>query len=175
MTLIYTRLANADDLEKIMLIIKEAKQFLRESGSSQWQGEYPNEAVIKEDISHKNGYVLMVDKQVAAYSAAIVGIEPTYASIDGKWKNELDQYATFHRVAISSDYRGMHLSSYLISNLISILVARGIVNFRIDTSRKNQILQHIAKKHGFVKRGIIQVDEDPEDPDRLAYELNLIN
>ena len=48
-----------------------------------------------------------------------------------------------------------------------------IKNFRIDTSRKNQIMQHLALKNNFIERGIIMVDEDPEDPSRLAYELNL--
>ena len=33
-------------------------------------------------------------------------------------------------------------------------------------------MQKLAKKNGYVYRGIIQV-EDPIDPDRLAYELNL--
>lgn len=34
-------------------------------------------------------------------------------------------------------------------------------------------MQHLALKHNFIERGIIMVDEDPEDPSRLAYELNL--
>jgi hypothetical protein len=53
------------------------------------------------------------------------------------------------------------------------MVSQKIRNFRIDTSRKNKIMQHLAIKHNFIERGIIQVEEDPEDPNRLAYELNL--
>lgn len=34
-------------------------------------------------------------------------------------------------------------------------------------------MQHLAVKHNFIERGIIQVDEDPKDPSRLAYELNI--
>ena len=61
----------------------------------------------------------------------------------------------------------------MFSDLTSSMVNQGIKNFRIDTSRKNQIMQHLAIKNNFIERGIIMVDKDPEDPNRLAYELNL--
>ena len=158
MTLIYTRYATNADLSNIMGIINEAKDFLKQSGSSQWQGTYPDEDTILTDIKNKS---------------ALVWIEPTYQKINGEWKNTNDDYVTFHRLAISSKYRGMHLANFMFSDLISIMVNQGIKNFRIDTSRKNQIMQHLALNHNFIERGIIMVDEDPEDPSRLAYELNL--
>lgn len=173
MALIYTRYATNEDLSNIMVIINEAKDFLKQSGSSQWQGTYPNEDTILTDIKNKNALVLIVDDQVAGYAASVIGIEPTYQKINGEWENTNDDYATFHRLAISSKYRGMHLANFMFSDLISIMVNQGIKNFRIDTSRKNQIMQHLALKHNFIERGIIMVDEDPEDPSRLAYELNL--
>lgn len=173
MTLIYTRYADKIDLPEIMTIINEAKLFLKESGSSQWQGNYPNENTIQTDIKNKNALVLMVDNQIAGYAASIVGKEATYQNIDGAWKNENDNYATFHRLAISSKYREMHLASFMFSDLISIMASQEIRNFRIDTSRKNKIMQHLAVKHNFIERGIIQVEEDPADPSRIAYELNL--
>lgn len=173
MTLIYTRYATKNDLSRIMTIINEAKNFLKQSGSSQWQGTYPDETTILTDIKNKDAFVLIVDNQVAGYGASIIGIEPTYQKINGEWKNTKDNYATFHRLAISSKYRGMHLANFMFSDLISLMASQGIRNFRIDTSRKNKIMQHLALKHNFIERGIIMVDEDPEDPSRLAYELNL--
>ena len=172
-TLVYTRYANNHDLSDIMTIINEAKLFLKQSGSSQWQGSYPNEKTIQNDIKNKYAFVLVVDNQVAGYAASVIGEEPTYKKIDGSWKNKTADYATFHRLAISSKYCGMHLATLMFSDLISIMVSQKIRNFRIDTSRKNKIMQHLALKHNFIERGIIQVEEDPEDPNRLAYELNL--
>lgn len=54
----YTRLANENDLTEIMAIIGDAKKFLKASGSTQWQGGYPNKEVILDDIKNKNAYVL---------------------------------------------------------------------------------------------------------------------
>lgn len=171
--LIYTRIALNTDIGTIMEIIQEAKDFLRTSKSSQWQGKYPDLATIQEDIENQNGFVLISGSKVIAYAAVVVGVEPTYINIEGKWENNVDPYTTIHRMAISSKYRGMHLADRFLSNIISIMVAQGIKNFRIDTSRKNQIVQHIAISHDFKYRGIIYVAEDPKDKSRLAYELNL--
>ena len=102
----YTRLATNNDLISIMKIIDNAKEFLKKSGSTQWQNSYPDEESILEDIKNKSGYVFIVENKVAAYAAVIIGIEPTYQEINGAWKNELEDYATIHRICFSSDFQG---------------------------------------------------------------------
>lgn len=173
MSLIFTRRAQNSDVDKIVQILNDAISFLKESGSSQWQSGYPNRETVEEDIEKQVAWVLTVDNEVAGYAAVVIGDEPTYADIEGKWENNVDTYATIHRIAVSSKFRGMHLSQFFLSNIISLTYAQGIHNFRIDTSRKNKIVQHIAVSHNFIERGIIQVTEDPVDSSRIAYELNL--
>lgn len=173
MSLIFTRRAQNSDVDKIVQILQDAISFLKESGSSQWQSGYPNRETVEEDIEKQVAWVLTVDNEVAGYAAVVIGREPTYADIEGKWENNVDTYATIHRIAVSSKFRGMHLSQFFLSNIISLTYAQGIHNFRIDTSRKNKIVQHIAVSHNFIERGSIQVTEDPVDSSRIAYELNL--
>lgn len=168
----FTRLATQDDISKIMLIVEEAKDFLKRSGSTQWQNGYPNKNSIEEDIKNKNGYVFIAGDQIAGYAAVIEGIEPTYVKIDGSWKNEQDEYATIHRICFSSNYQGQGLAKIFVSNIITLKYANGIKNFRVDTHRLNVPMQTLAEHNGFKYQGIIQCDEE-KDPDRLAYELNL--
>lgn len=168
----FTRRAEIQDVDAIVEILKEAKAFLKAAGSPQWQSGYPNRKTILDDIQNNNGYVFVVGGQVAAYAAVIVGPDPNYAKIDGAWQNNDDPYATVHRICISSAYQGQGLAGIFYSNILSLLYARGIRNFRVDTYKLNRPMQKLAKKNGYVYRGIIQV-EDPIDPDRLAYELNL--
>lgn len=167
MSLIFTRRAQNSDVDKIVQILNDAISFLKESGSSQWQSGYPNRATVEDDIKNGCAWVLTVDNEVAGYAAVVIGREPTYADIEGKWENNVDTYATIHRIAVSSKFRGMHLSQFFLSNIISLTYAQGIHNFRIDTSRKNKIVQHIAVSHNFIERGIIQVTEDPVDSSRM--------
>lgn len=172
MSLLFARQATAADLPAIMKILRSAVSFLKKSGSPQWQSGYPNEDVVREDLRQKNAYVLLVDRQVAGYAAVITGPEPNYKHIDGAWHNTSAPYATIHRIALSGNYRGQHLASRFLSNLISIKYSQGVRNFRVNTYKKNWSMQALAENQGFVKRGVIEVD-DPLDPRRLAYELNL--
>lgn len=172
MSLIYIRKAAKNDLDQIMPIIDEAKKFLKEDGNPQWQSGYPNVDAISTDIEQDAAWVLIVDQKVAGYTAVTSDPDPNYHQIDGRWNNDLDPYVAIHRVAISNEYRGMHLASYLLSSLISLHYAEGVRNYRVDTFRRNEIVQHLVKDAGFIERGTIKND-DPIDPYRVAYELNL--
>lgn len=170
---IYTRPAQMNDLPMIMEIIAGAKEFLKASGSPQWQTGYPATSDIELDIKNSHAYVLLVAGQVVGYAAVIIGDEPTYHNIaHGSWQNTTAPYATIHRLALASAFRGQHLSYFFFSNIITIVVGRGVHNLRLDTYRHNQPVQRLATHLGFIQRGEILVD-DPLDPRRIAFELNL--
>ncbi|MDO4912515.1 MAG: GNAT family N-acetyltransferase [Lactobacillus sp.] len=173
MKLKFIRRANQADLTEIMRIINDCKQMLKNAGSSQWQNGYPDEDIILADINANYGWVLVADGKTAGYLAACPGIEPTYQEIDGEWSNNTDPYVTIHRLAIHSDFRGQHLSSLFLSNMTSVMYETGERNFRIDTGRKNIIMQKLVQGLGFEQKGFIKFPNDIQDPIRLAYELNL--
>ncbi len=170
---IYLRCAQLQDLPAIMKIIDDAKELLKKNGSPQWQNGYPNQETLTQDIAMQTNWVLINDNKVAATATLQLTPEPTYRNItQGQWQQPDEPYATIHRVAISSNYRGQGLSKLLFSNLLTVGQMQGIKNFRVDTHRSNKAMQHIAENFNFKKRGIIKVN-DQNDPERLAYELNL--
>ena len=170
---IYLRRAQLQDLPEIMKIIDDAKELLNKNGSPQWQNGYPNQETLTQDIAMQTNWVLINDNKVAATATLQLTPEPTYRNItQGQWQQPDEPYATIHRVAISSNYRGQGLSKLLFSNLLTVGQMQGIKNFRVDTHRSNKAMQHIAENFNFKKRGIIKVN-DQNDPERLAYELNL--
>lgn len=173
MAAIYIRKAVTEDFDKINAIISQAKKLLKADGSPQWQDGHPDAQTIKDDIAKQVMWVLIVDGQVAGNAALILSPEPTYATIEaGEWADTTSDYYTIHRIALSSQFRGQHLTDFFMSNLISMGIQAGVFNFRLDIHRLNKRVQHIAEKNGFVQRDIIHV-EDAIDDRRLAYELNL--
>lgn len=172
MSTIYIRKAVARDIDDIMVVINEAKAMMKAEGSPQWQAGDPNEEIILSDMEKEYAYVLIVDGEIAGTACLMMEDDPSYAVIDGAWENDMDPYATIHRIAISNKYRGQHLTDYFLSNLITVAYAKGFKNMRIDTYKLNERMQHISLKHGFEYRGMVKVN-DPIDPNRLAYELNL--
>ena len=170
---IYLRRAQLQDLTAIMKIIDDAKELLKKNGSPQWQNGYPDQETFTQDIVMQTNWILINDNKVVATATLQLTLEPTYRNItQGQWQQPDEPYATIHRVAISSNYRGQGLSKLLFSNLLTVGQMQGIKNFRVDTHRSNKAMQHIAENFNFKKRGIIKVN-DQNNPERLAYELNL--
>lgn len=170
---IYLRRAQLQDLTAIMKIIDDAKELLKKNGSPQWQNGYPDQETFTQDIVMQTNWILINDNKVVATATLQLTPEPTYRNItQGQWQQPDEPYATIHRVAISSNYRGQGLSKLLFSNLLTVGQMQGIKNFRVDTHRNNKAMQHIVENFNFKKRGIIKVN-DQNDPERLAYELNL--
>ncbi|MDD1400109.1 GNAT family N-acetyltransferase [Limosilactobacillus reuteri] len=170
---IYLRRTQLQDLTAIMKIIDDAKELLKKNDSPQWQNGYPDQETFTQDIVMQTNWILINDNKVVATATLQLTPEPTYRNItQGQWQQPDEPYATIHRVAISSNYRGQGLSKLLFSNLLTVGQMQGIKNFRVDTHRSNKAMQHIAENFNFKKRGIIKVN-DQNDPERLAYELNL--
>lgn len=157
------RLAFPNEIERIMEIIEEARAFLKASGSDQWQGSYPAEADIFDDILNGHGWVALVEGSIVAYAAVIVGKEDAYEKIyDGKWKHNHTRYTVFHRIAVSSQYSGQKVAQTFLQGLIE---GHDGQDFRCDTHEKNLIMQHILEKLGYVYCGKVQIEGE-----RLAYQ-----
>lgn len=157
------RLAFPNEVGKIMTIIEEARAFLKASGSDQWQGAYPAETDIFEDILKGQGWVAVIEGDIVAYAAVIVGQEEAYEKIyDGKWQHNHPRYTVFHRIAVSGQFSGQKIGQTFIQGLIE---GHAGPDFRCDTHEKNVIMQHILEKLGYVYCGKI-----PLEGERLAYQ-----
>lgn len=173
MALIYMRKAKTSDIDAMMEIIDEAKALLKADGSTQWQDGHPDRTLLLNDIEHGFARVLIVDGEVAGTATLMTAPDPNYAKIEGSWSDTTDPYGTIHRIAISSKFRGLKLSKFFFSNLISDTYSQGIYHMRIDTHEMNKRMQHLVKEFGFKYTGIIYVS-DAIDGKRLAYELSMV-
>ncbi|WP_057769389.1 GNAT family N-acetyltransferase [Lactobacillus selangorensis] len=173
MAAIYVRQATLADLPAIMELIQDAKDHLKSQDVDQWQNGYPDEAAFHDDIEHGFNYVLISDGKIAGTATLFPSPDPYYGQIDhGAWAGDPDEkYVVIHRIAISSQFRGQHLSKLLISNLISIAVLLGYHDIRIDTHPDNKGMQHVITTNGFIYRGYIYMFEDKQP--RYAYQLEL--
>ncbi|MGX7059091.1 GNAT family N-acetyltransferase [Vagococcus humatus] len=168
----YVRLATLADLPQIMTIIAEAKELLKEDGSSQWQDGEPSRDTLQEDIHLQHCYLLVVGSQIAGVAALVTEPDPNYQQIAGEGWQKQGPYATIHRIAISPSFKGQHLGRYFFSNLLTLAYQKGFRQMRIDTHEMNIRMQSLIQAFGFSYQGIIYVSPNPEGK-RLAYELSL--
>ena len=159
------RLATVNDLPDIQRIIDEARVLLARDGIPQWQGPYPDLDTIREDIDREWSYVLDIDGHAVATSTLGQEPDPNYAELlSGQWAPGSDTpYAAIHRTAITSGYRGHHLSRNLFCGLIDEAWRLGYRQLRIDTHQLNARMRHIIDEHGFRYAGVVFVRGNRND------------
>ena len=81
MSSIYLRQARDEDLTKVLDIISGAKKTLKDRGVDQWQAGYPDDAILKQDLSDGINYVMLLDGEVVGTAALQQGIEPNYEEL----------------------------------------------------------------------------------------------
>ncbi|MDD5935586.1 MAG: GNAT family N-acetyltransferase [Clostridiales bacterium] len=168
------RKAEISDLSGIMEVIEDARQYLKEQGIDQWQDGFPTQEVIVEDIVMHESYVFVEDEEIVGYMAVNLDTEASYETIyDGAWKLEGSDYATIHRNAVKSTYRGQGISLRMFFLAEQLCRKNNKQSIRIDTHRDNQLMQHLATKYGYEYCGVIQLANGAGE--RIVYEKVLFN
>lgn len=161
------RKAEFKDVDQIVEIMNQAKAYFKEKGIPQWQGDYPDETDVMEDIRNDGAYVISDGNDVIGYSF-IAGIhEPNYDHIEGKWLNS-NLYYVVHRTCISNTCKGHGIASILISFAKEKALAEGLHDIRIDTHEMNHSMRRLIEKSGFAYCGVIYVEDGSP---RYAYQL----
>ena len=161
-------LAQPEDFDRAIEILRSGRDFQRQQGFVQWGDNFPDPEIIRSDIRKQNGYVVTADGKIAAYFYLGFDGDPSYPLIRGAWNYEED-YAVIHRIAIAPEFRGLGLSSVVFKLAEEFCRKKGVSLLRIDTHEDNKRMQHILAKNGFVYCGIVLQNGS----DRLAYEKKI--
>ena len=148
------------DLHTVMKIYKIARNtMIKNNNHSQWGKKFPKRSWVKKDIKENNSYVIINDNKIVGVFSLILGIDPTYINIEGKWIND-KPYATIHKLASDNSTKGILKTALDFS-------FRKINNIRIDTYKENKIMIHLLEKNQFTYCGIIYVRNHSP---RLAFQ-----
>lgn len=159
----YFRPALPEDLPRILDIYEKARAFMRQSGNpNQWRSHHPAVEILADDIQKGQLYLCMEGDDIAAVFCYFQGVDPTYLHIDGgQWLNDMP-YGVIHRIAVSSQGKGIATLCY------DWALAR-CKNLRIDTHHDNLPMQRSLQKHGFTRCGIIYLLNGDE---RIAFHIS---
>lgn len=160
------RKANKNELEEILNIYKEAREYMALNGNKdQWGDNYPPRKLIEEDIATGKCYI-SYDEHICGVFYFAIENDPMYDVIkDGEWLND-NEYAVVHRIAVSKNTHNKGIASQCIDYAVEICKANNMFDLRMDTHKDNQPMQRFLEKKGFEKCGIVYADDGTE---RLAY------
>ncbi len=155
------RKAALDELNEIMAIYDNARRYMSENGNpAQWINGYPGIELVKGNIIDGKSYVCVEDNRIVGVFYFDIGPDPTYATVyEGEWMND-SPYGVVHRIASASHKKGV--ASYCLNWCFD-----KCPNIRIDTHKDNIIMQNLLSKNGFLKCGIIYLENGAE---RIAYQ-----
>lgn len=159
------RKAEKGEKEAILRVYATARAFMRRNGNrEQWTNGYPGECEIGNDIDAGNLYVgIDQDGEIAVVFAFIIGEDPTYREIDGRWLND-EPYGTIHRIGSSGKHSGM------LGECVEYCLEK-VPNIRIDTHRDNRPMLAALQRLEFHRCGvIICADGTPREAFQLVRE-----
>lgn len=149
------------DLNDVLRIYAYAREQMKKNGNpDQWGDTHPSPELVAQDIEKGISYVIEKSGKVCGVFAFILGDDPAYRKIEGKWLND-EPYGAIHRVAGDGSVKG-------IFNQCLSFCEEQIGNIRVDTHENNKIMQHLLSKNGYTKCGIIYTIEDGTP--RIAYQ-----
>ena len=79
------RIADHGDFDGIWAVLMDGKAALGRLGIDQWQGAYPTQQIVRDDIEAGHSYVLEEDGVVVATTVIGFTGEPVYDAIEGAW------------------------------------------------------------------------------------------
>jgi hypothetical protein len=159
------RKATISELPVIWEILREAIEQRKQDGSEQWQNGYPNEQIVYDDIINSYAYVLTENNIIVAYAAIILGEEPTYKDIKGKWLTTGD-YAVVHRVATSNRAKGKGFATHVFKLIEDLCLEQQVYSIKVDTNFDNIPMLKILDKLNYMYCGEIFFNGSP----RKAFE-----
>ena len=159
--------ANLKDVNEIMDIIKKAQIHFKNQGINQWQNNYPNHQIIKDDIEDNNSYILKQDQVIIGTASVSFDGEETYETIyNGQWLSH-DKYAVIHRMAVDFNRRGTGVASIFLKEIENLCIHNEVYSIKVDTHRENIPMQKLLLKNGYKECGIIYLKDKNE---RIAFE-----
>ena len=168
------RFATEDDIENIMLIVRQARNYLKKHRVDQWQGDYPTQEVFAEAVAEGECYAVTYGERLAGFFCLTDKPESDYDNLtDGKWHGE-GKYCKLHRMAVEAQFRSTGISDMMLGFAEETAKSRGAEYMRTDTHRKNKAVQKLLKRKGYAYRGNVLVSSEPgHDPARQAFEKKI--
>ena len=154
------RTAKKYELERVMKIIEDGKEFLKEQGVNQWQHGSPSRDEIINDINERIAMLTTFDVDYENY--------PTFWS-------ENSSYLAIHRLATAKLFRNQGITREFMEAIHLFSKSQNIKFLRIDTHFDNKIMRKFLSNFGFEERGIIKLTMKNilDDKERVAYELEV--
>ena len=167
------RITKKDELERVMKIIEDGREFLKEQGVNQWQHGSPSRDEIINDINEGISYVYEKSGEIVA-TAMLTTFDADYENSPTFWSRN-SSYLAIHRLAAAKKFRHQGITREFMQAICFFAKSQNIKFLRIDTHLDNEIMRKFLSRFGFKEKDIIKLTmkNNLDDKERIAYELEV--
>jgi GNAT superfamily N-acetyltransferase len=151
--------AVAGDFVPVMELIRKAVRAMNDGGLFQWTEDYPNEAIITDDIAAGTLYKITTGDVIAGGNiiAGIIVLNhqyfPEYDAL--KWDVNDSHPLIVHRLCIHPDHQGQGLSRILMQFAEAYAVRNHYLSIRLDTGTLNVKALALYDALGYRRVGVV--------------------
>lgn len=164
------REATYSDIDRIMDLFAQAREYMRVNGIPQWQDGYPDYDTVFGDIDDGICYVVVDGGVTVSTFVCDFSGEPSYNVIfNGEWIVD-GEYAALHRIAVDNGCKGKGVGGFIIDFIRNRCIENGVDSVRGDTHELNCPMRRMLEKNGFRYCGVIRLANGEA---RVAYQLEV--
>lgn len=164
------RLANINDLDNIIKIIKEIQKEMKKENNPQWNEEedYPSKAKFTSDIENNDLYVYEHENKIKGF----IAITKDNGEYNELLKTTNKPAFILHRLAIRKDNRKEGIATILLNYAEDLANEDNIKLLKADTEEHNIKMNNLFIKLGYIKKGEFEYDDYPGHYIYYEKELN---
>jgi len=147
------RKGRKEDIPAILSIIKDVVSDMETSGLSQWDEQYPNEAIVTLDIDAGTLFIY----EDAGVPKAVITLnefqDKEYAQIP--WLCPTGANLVIHRLCVDPKHKGRGIATQLVKYAENEAIENGYVSIRLDTFSQNRRSQELYERMGYIRLGSV--------------------
>ncbi|MFD1616155.1 GNAT family N-acetyltransferase [Gelatiniphilus marinus] len=162
--------AEFEDIDRILEVTKACASYMINKGIYQWNANYPNKTVLKNDVLKGELFVIKKNKIVVGCIVVSYFMDKEYKAVS--WLTENNRNIYIHRLAIHPKYQGQGYAQKLMDFAENFAKNNNCASIRLDTFSQNQRNQKFYELRGYKKLGNIFFPKQSHHP-FYCYELIL--
>lgn len=148
------RLADPNDLERVITIVRNATRKLDAHGIAQWDELYPNRSDLQTDIENRHLYVIETGDAAAGLIALNEDQSPEYGEIAWQYRGTV---LVVHRLVVDPAFQGQRLASQLMDFAEQTAATAGYAAIRLDAFSQNPTAIALYERRGYRRAGTVRL------------------
>lgn len=139
--------ADLKNLDNVCLLIRKATENMENQNIHQWDAEYPNREILREDIEKGQLYIGSVNEKTAVIYVLNHEFDEEYKN--GQWKFPDKPFCIIHRLCVDPDFQNKGVAKAVIKHVEEYAAAKGFKAIRLDCFTGNPYAIKLYTNSGY--------------------------